>query len=711
MPEIARKTRRSRWLVPALLTVLWLIFAAYSGDYGGRLGEVVKNDNAAFLPASAEATKVAAMEGDFYGNEQIPAVVVYTRPAGISAADRATVDADIEFFATVPGVNGRPTGPVPSKDGVALEVFVPLQTTGDATLLPAAVEKIRDQASSHPGLSSAVTGPGGITADFSVVFAGVDVTLLLVALGVVLVILVIVYRSVLLPIVVLISALFSQGMAALVVFLLARADIIKLNGQSQGTLIIICVGAATDYALLLVGRYREELRDQESKYAAMGTALRRTTPTILASGFTVIIAMLCLMLADLNSNRGYGPVFAVGIASAMLATLTFLSAVLTLLGRSAFWPVRPTYGSAHTERTGVWGRLAATIARRPRRIWIGATVVLLAMVAFLPTFRITDVSSADSFLTTPESVRGLDVLSRHFPAGSGAPALVIVPAASQDTLIPVVRSVPGVADVAPYTADPSGGRPVVADGKVLLQATLADSSDSAAAQKTVDRLRDAVHAADDGALVGGTTAIAVDTARAGWSDQKKITPIVLLVVLALLVLLLRSLVAPLLLIGTVVLSVAATFGLSAVVFNHVFGFPGADPALPLFCVVFLIALGVDYNIFLMTRVREESHHLGDTRQGVQRGLATTGGVITSAGVVLAATFSVLGIIPLLALAQIAFIVVAGVLVDTFIVRALLVPALTYDVGPGIWWPGRRERPPAGAVPVPADPQHSPAAAR
>jgi RND superfamily putative drug exporter len=685
-----RPRRRLRWLLPAVLTVIWLVFAGGAGNYGGKLGEVVKNDNAAFLPSSADATKVAKLEPNFYGAEQIPAVVVYARDTGVSPSDQAAIAEDVRYFQSVNGVAGPAVGPIPAQDGKALQVVVPLTTTGNATLLPGAVEEIRKRAQSHEGMTANVTGPGGMSADFSVVFGGVDVTLLLVTLGVVFLILIVVYRSLILPLLVLTSALFTQALAALVVYFLAHDDIIKLNGQSQGTLIIICIGAATDYALLLVGRYREELRDRESKYEAMGVALRRTVPTILASGFTVIIAMMCLLLADLSSNRGYGPVFAIGIGAALVATLTFLSSLLVLFGRAAFWPVRPTFGSEHRLEHGIWARAARLVSRRPRLVWTATAVLLLALIAALPTFKVSSVSASDSFLTKPDSVTGLDVLAKHFPAGSGSPALIVAPVATEQAVAAAAKRVTGVADVTPFSADPPGAtaKPKVVDGQVLLQATLTDPADSSAAQKTVDRLRDAVRTADPSALVGGTSAIAVDTARAGWADLKKIVPIVLLVVLILLIVLLRAVVGPLLLILTVVLSVAATFGVSALVFNHVFHFPGADPSLPLFCVVFLIALGVDYNIFLMARVREESQRQHDTRQGVVRGLTTTGGVITSAGVVLAATFSVLGIIPLLALAQIAFIVVAGILIDTFVVRALLAPALSYNVGDRFWWPWR-----------------------
>jgi RND superfamily putative drug exporter len=694
-----------RWIVPAVLVVLWVLFNGVAGGYAERLGEVVKNDNAAFLPAGAESTKVAGWEQRFVGSEQLPAVVLYQRQDGaVTDADRSAVAGDIQAFGEVDGVVADPIGPIPSEDGTALQVIVPVTATGDATVLPRAVEQFRERAGTHPGLRANVTGPAGFQADFSDVFAGIDVALLLVALGVVFVILVGVYRSIILPIAVLLTAVFAQTLAAVAVYQLASHDVIKLNGQSQGTLIIICIGAATDYALLLAGRFREELTRHRSRFDAIRVAVRRTTTTILASGLTVIIAMMCLLLADLSSNRGYGPVFALGVSAAMIATLTFLAALLALLGRAAFWPVRPRYGAGHARGERLWGRLSGIIGTRPRRTWLATGVILLALAAFIPSFRTASVPVGDQFLRTPDSVIGLDALGTHFPAGSGAPALIVARADAEASLTGVAQGVDGVADVASYSNTGSGSATEI-DGHIMLQATLADPPDSGAARDTIARLRASVHRSEPTALVGGNTAVAVDTAAAGWTDLKTILPIVLVVVLLLLIVVLRAIVAPLLLAATVVLSVAATIGTAAVIFNHLAGIPGADPSLPLFCVVFLIALGVDYNIFLMARAREESSRLGDTRAGVLRALTATGGVITSAGVVLAATFSVLGIVPFLPLVQIAIIIATGILIDTFLVRALLVPALSHDVGARIWWPSRlsTKKPAADPDATTADP--------
>jgi RND superfamily putative drug exporter len=577
-------------------------------------------------------------------------------------------------------------GPFTSDDGRALQIVVPLSTTGDATVLPAAVKDIRARAQGHPGLAAHVTGPGGMSGDFANIFDGANVRLLLIASTAVFIILILVYRSLLMPVLVLLTAQLAQTLASVAVYVLARDGIISLNGQSQGALILICLGAATDYALLIVGRYREELRDHQSTYAALRVSMRRTVPAIVASGLTVIVAMLCLLLSRLSSNRGYGPVLSLGVGASLIATLTFLPAVLALLGRAAFWPVRPRYGSAHKADRGIWGRIARLVARRPRAVWVGTGLVLITGAAFLPTFRASGSPMSEQFLGhRPDSVIGLDVLAEHYAAGAGAPALITATAATQTELTMAVAGVSGVQDVTPYRDTPTAP-PKVVDGRILLQATLSDPADSAAAQDTVTRLRDAVHAVDPSALVGGVTATNIDTVEAGWADLRIVVPLVLLVVLLLLVTLLRAVVGPLLLIATVALSVAATIGLAAIAFNRILDLPASDASLPLFCIVFLIAFGVDYNIFLMTRVREETAQHHDARGGVIRGLTTTGGVITSAGVVLGVTFAMFALLPFVPLVQIAVIIVSGILIDTFVVRALLVPAVTYTVGRAVWWP-------------------------
>ncbi|GHH33908.1 MMPL family transporter [Lentzea cavernae] len=650
-----------------VLLVVWLALGGFTGPYSGKLSEVSENDSSAFLPNSAESTQVAELQKKFQREQAIPAIVVIERSGGLTEEDRRYLTDQAKGFQASPVI--------PAPDGnEAAQVVLLLDPAKD---VKDSVFQIRDSTRSAPeGLTVLVTGPAAQVADLVEAFGGIDGLLLLVAGAVVALILLVVYRSPLLPVVVLVSAVFALGLASFVVYLLAKNDVLALNGQSQGILSILVFGAATDYALLLVSRFREELRDTQDKVAAIKTAWRGTIEPIAASAGTVILGVLCLLFSDLDSNKGLGPVAAIGIGAALLTTMTFLPAALALLGRGAFWPFAPKFGSEHPETSGLWGRVANLVRRKPRAIWIVTTLVLLAGAAFLPQLKASGTAQSDVFLTPVESVAGQEVLSRHFPGGTGSPTVII---ASESKTAEVVQKakVDGVADVRP-----SG----TADGLVRIEATLQDAPDSDAAVEAVQRLRAAVDGID-GTKVGGPTATLLDTRTTSEHDRMLIIPIVLVVIFLILALLLRSLLAPLLLIATVVLSFAATMGVSALVFNHVFDFPGADPVVPLFGFVFLVALGIDYNIFLMTRVREETRELG-TVDGTIRGLSLTGGVITSAGVVLAATFAALAVLPILFLTQIAFIVAFGVLLDTLLVRSLLVPALSVDIGGRIWWPSK-----------------------
>lgn len=653
-------------VLAGVLLVVWLALGGFTGPYAGKLSEVAENDNSAFLPNSAESTQVAELQKKFQQENVIPAIVVVERSGGLTPEDRKYLADEVSGFKASPVI--------PAQDGQAAQAIVLLDPAKD---VKDAVFELRDGTRGAPqGLTVLVTGPAAQVADLVEAFGGIDGLLLLVAGGVVALILLVVYRSPLLPLVVLVSAVFALGLASFVVYLLAKNDVLALNGQSQGILSILVVGAATDYALLLVSRYREELRDTEDKIAAIKTAWRGTIEPIAASAGTVILGLLCLLFSDLDSNKGLGPVAAIGIAAALITTMTFLPATLALLGRGAFWPFAPKFGSKHPETSGLWGRVATLVRRKPRAIWIVTTLVLLAGAAFLPQLKASGTAQSDVFLTPVESVAGQEVLSRHFPGGTGSPTVIIASEGSADEVVQKAE-VDGVADV-----KPSG----TADGLVRIEATLKDAPDSDAAVATVERLRAAVDGID-GTKVGGPTATLLDTRNTSEHDRTLIIPIVLLVIFLILTVLLRSLLAPLLLIATVVLSFAATMGVSALVFNHVLDFPGSDPVVPLFGFVFLVALGIDYNIFLMTRVREETQRLG-TVEGTLRGLSLTGGVITSAGVVLAATFAALAVLPILFLTQLAFIVAFGVLLDTLLVRSLLVPALSVDIGGRIWWPSK-----------------------
>jgi RND superfamily putative drug exporter len=649
----------------------------------------------------------------FSESESLPFVIVMEADGKVTpeqqqaAAGYVAALPDLEL----PGVGeGRTLGDyltdtprvaIPSEDGEALLLVVPVdEATATATVeetsaLFEATEALRAAAAetlAPVGLDTYVTGPGGITADLVNAFGGIDGILLLVALGVVFVILLVVYRSPILPFAVLITAIFGLALAVMVVYPLADNDVIGLSGQSQGILFILVVGAATDYALLLVSRYKEELHDQESTWGAMKRAWRGSVEPIAASAATVVLGLLCLLLSDLASTSGLGPVGALGIVGALVAALTFLPAVLLLFGRRIFWPAVPRVDHVHQEDKiggrGVWGRVASLVGNHPRRTWVLTLAALLAAAAFLPTFKAEGITQADTFLTEVESVTGQEVLAEHFPAGSGSPVQVLTPEAKTQQVVDVLSKEEGVNE--PYAGLAPGAPPKVVDGNVLVQATLTASADSPEADDVVRRLRADLDAVGTEVLVGGQTAMNVDVRDASDRDVRVIIPAILAVVFLVLTVLLRSFVAPLLLVVANVISFAATLGVSALVFNHVFDFPGADPSTPLYGFVFLVALGIDYSIFLMTRVREEATRVG-TRRGILVGLAVTGGVITSAGIVLAATFSALAILPLLFLAQIAFIVAFGVLLDTLVVRSLLVPALAYDIGPRIWWPSRLAR--------------------
>jgi putative drug exporter of the RND superfamily len=670
----------SKWLILGF----WLVVFVLALSPAGKLTGAQENDAVSWLPGDAESTSVLRDSAAFQSSDEIPAVVVYERTGGATNGDVAAVAAQMKQFADVDGVQRDPVGPIPSADKRALQVLVPIDAgSGGWEALGTAVDEIRAITDDGPaGLSVHITGPGGFAADSSEAFAGIDGKLLYSAVGVVVVILLLTYRSPILWMLPVFSAVVSLMVAQAAVYFLATKADLTVNAQSAGILTVLVFGAGTDYALLLVARYREELRRHEDRHEAMAFALHRSGPAIFASGSTVIAGMLCLLLASMNSTQGLGPVAAVGIAVALLVMLTLLPALLVIMGRWFFWPLRPSYGSADHTETGVWARVGQRIARAPRRTWVVTALVLAIASIGLLRLDANGLQNKDSFYGTPDSVVGAEVLAEHFPAGSGQPVVVIAAKDAAGAVRTAFAGTDGIEDVSD---------PVYEGDLAFLQGTLSDRPDSQAAKDTVDRVRATVHTVpSDGAEVGGGTAIALDTLRASSSDTRVIIPVVLLVVFLILMLLLRALVAPLVLVGTVVLSFGAALGISALIFRHLFHFAGADSSLPLFVFVFLVALGIDYNIFLMTRVHEEAKVVG-TRTGALVGLAATGGVITSAGLVLAGTFAVLGTLPVVSFAEIGIAVALGVLLDTIIVRAVLVTALNLDLGPRMWWPSALAR--------------------
>ena len=702
-----------RWVRPLIglvLTLLWIAIAGLGGPYFGRIGEVSSNDQASYLPSSAESTQVQKRLTGFLGGDTIPAVVVAERPGGLTDEDRTWLNAQFTGLPKqVSAISGGVSPAFVSADGEAGQIFVPLSTKAEVRT---AVADLRASLKGAPtGLAVYVTGAAGLSADLGGAFAGVDWLLLLVAVAAVLVILVVVYRSPLLPIMVLLASMSALCAAVLANFYLAKAGILKVNAQVQGILFILVIGAATDYSLLYVSRFREALRDYRSVWDATKAAWKGSFEPILASGCTVIAGLMCLLLSDLASNKALGPVAAVGIAFAVLVALTFVPALLLLCGRAAFWPRRPGYGSLHSEKNvrSAWVRAAGAVGRRARPMWIIVGILLVLGCFGLLGLKAGGVAASDLVLGRSEARDGQTVLAAHFPGGSGQPVQVIVPEAKLGEAANIALANTGVSGAsvvskdslsgsiplpAPKEAPVAQARPTVVDGDVMMQLVLKDKADSLVAEQTVTELRAKLHAVDPSITIGGQTATALDSNLTSARDRNLIIPLVLVVITLILMALLRSIVAPLLLTLATLLSFGTALGVSSLIFNHVLMFPGADPSVPLYGFVFLVALGIDYNIFLMTRVREESLTHG-TKDGVLRGLVVTGGVITSAGVVLAATFAALAVIPILFLVQLAIIVAFGVLLDALVVRALFVPALVYEVGDKAWWPSklaaRRER--------------------
>jgi putative drug exporter of the RND superfamily len=679
----------TKWVVVGF----WLVILVLAFPLSSKLTGAEKNDASAWLPASAESTAVLNAQDRFQSPNVFSGVIVYSRDSGITPADRAKASVDASRFASVPGaVPGSIVGPVKSADGKALATLIKVnvgsQGWSGAEKAVNSIRAIAGPTTSANGLTYHVTGPLGVSSDSNRQFSGIDSTLLISAIAVVIVILLITYRSPVLWLLPVISSGVALIIAEAVVYLFAAHAGLTVNAQSAGILYVLVFGASTDYALLIVARYREELRRHDRRHAAMAEALRRAGPAIIASGSAVILALLTLLAADLQSTKDLGPVLAIGVAVGMLVMLTLLPALMVVFPRGIFWPYRPAFGSPEPTTRGTWARVGWGIAVRPRLTWITTAVILGILAIGLTGLKAHGLTTAQGFRGTPDSVKGQTVLAEHFPAGAGQPVVVIGNPGKVLPLRSAFAATPGIAAVTP---------PAIRGGYAYLEGTLNSAPDSQAAYATIDRVRDSVHAVPGAdAKVGGTTAINLDVQRADAHDRNVIIPLILVVVFFILGLLLRALVAPLILIATVVLSFAAALGVSAFFFNHVFGFGGADTSFPLLVFVFLVALGIDYNIFLMTRVREEAIKR-DTRHGAIIGLAATGGVITSAGFVLAGTFAVLATIPATFLTELGFAVAFGILLDTIVVRSVLVTALNLDIGRWMWWPSRLARKPDPAT--------------
>jgi RND superfamily putative drug exporter len=709
------KGRKALWI--AIVSILvWLSIGGFAGGAFSKISTVQENDNSAFLPDSAESTIAGEVLVKFSSQDDqlFPALLLLLgdlNPAtNAQAFERVNKYSATLLSKTLPATGkplstyfarGVPLTPIPSADGKAILINAQLDfAVADANIdgepiFPKIIEFIREDMEKEftsAGITTHVTGPAGLFADLFEAFGSIDTRLLQTTLIVVAIILIVVYRSPVLWILPLFTAASALGIATMIVYYLAREDIIDLNGQTQGILDVLVLGAATDYALLLIARYREELHQHQSRFEAMKIALRGVVEPIIASGSTVIAGLMVLLLSDLSSNRGLGPVGSIGIASSMLAVLTLLPALLIVFGRWIFWPKIPRFGDVDEKLSGIWSKVGSLVDRRPKAVWISTALALLIFAGFSTTLKSDGLSQSEAFTTRTDSVIGLEKLGEHFPSGEGTPVEIVVDQADIASAAAAIGRVANVASVVPLTnVDPLTQRPTselkVVDGKVVLYATLKVAPDSAEGKESIPLIRQAAKQVNPNILVGGQSAIGYDVDQSSRRDNRVIIPIVLLLIAVILGFLLRSILAAALLLGTVVLSFAATLGVCALVFDHVFGFAGTDAAFPLFAFIFLVALGIDYNIFLMTRVREESLKIG-TRAGIIKGLTVTGGVITSAGIVLAATFGVLGILPLVFLAELGFAVAFGVLLDTIIVRSLLVPALVRVIGPKIWWPSK-----------------------
>jgi RND superfamily putative drug exporter len=696
-----------------LVVIIWFMIAGIFGPLFGKLTSVQENNNSSFLPKGAEATQAADVIATFSTKESFnfPTLILFegkSTPATFEAinAHMATVG-NLTLDGTTAKISdylspGERISVFPSQDGQAILANIPLDgesiaktLPNEKPVLPAVIKALREDVkpiAETNGYTHYVTGPGGLLGDLFSAFGTLDSSLLLTTLGVVAIILIIVYRSPILWVIPLLSSLFALSMAGGIVYLLAKNDIIDVDGQSQGILSVLVIGAATDYALLLIARYREELHLHASRFDAMRAAYKGVWEPILASGSTVAISLLILLFSQLTNTAGLGPIGAIGIVCSMFTILTLLPAFLLVFGRWIFWPRRPLFDGDDHVMSGPWSKVANGIGRNPRRAWAITGVILIAFAFTSTTLKADGIGTVDTFTGNPESVVGQKLLVKHFPGGEGDPTQVVISADKIAAVTAALKSAPGVKNIAP-TLDgiPMPGQPLpevkIVNGKAILNLTLDKAPDSVEAGNEVPEIRRLAKAADATALVGGTSAVYFDIRTANNQDNRTIIPIILFVITLILGLLLRSILSAVLLLGTVVLSYFATLGVCALVFNHVFGFAGGDNSFPLFVFIFLVALGIDYNIFLMTRVREESMKIG-TRAGVIKGVTVTGSVITSAGIVLAATFAVLGLLPLVPLAELGFAVAFGVLLDTIIVRSVLVPALVHTIGPKIWWPSK-----------------------
>ncbi|MEV0633745.1 MMPL family transporter [Streptomyces sp. NPDC050619] len=672
-------TRTRRRAVPWVLLGLWVALLAFMSPFSAKLSDVQADRAVDYLPASADSTQVAKIQEQLPGGETTELVLVYHRDGGLTAADRTTAQRQVDEIEGANQLTGTPKG-VPSEDGTTLMYPVASNEPGtDEELRDAFVNDVRDVAQGDGGLSVDVGGPGALATDAGAVYDSLDGPLLYTTVGVVAILLIIIYRSPLLWLVPLAVAGVADYLSMGFAYGLHSAFDTSVSGQSTGIMTILVFGVGTDYALLLIARYREELRRIERPYDAMRAALRGCGPAVLASSGTVAVGLLCLLAADLNSSRGMGPMGTVGVLSALLAMLTLLPALLVLLGRRVFWPLVPAFGSQPKERRSLFAAMGSSAGRRPLAVLAGGVVLLGALALGMLNLPGT-VKQEDSFVDRPEAVVAMQTLAAAYPEASTQPINVITPSGQADATLATLKDHQGVASV-------ERGRS--GEGWTEISVVAKDAPQSAGETATIKSLR----AELDGSYIGGPSAEQLDLKDTNSSDMKIVVPLVLASVLLILVALLRSLVAPLLLVAAVVAVWGASLGIGGLVFGPVFGFEGTDPGLGLLSFVFLVALGVDYGIFLMHRMREESLAGAEPVTAALTALRTTGGVIASAGLVLAATFGVLLNMGLVQLVELGFVIAVGVLLDTFLVRTYLVTSAGVALGRKVWWPGPLSREP------------------
>jgi RND superfamily putative drug exporter len=672
---------------------LWVAVLAFVAPFAGKLADVQHDRVTDYLPANADSTQVAEIQDQLPGGETTEMVLVYHRDGGLTAADRATAAEQVDMIAGQHELTGTPKG-IPSEDGTTLMYPVASNEPGtDEDLRDELVNDVRDVAQGEGGLSVDVGGTGALSTDAAEVYNSLGGPLLYTTAAVVAILLILIYRSPVLWLVPLAVAGVADYLSMGVAYGLNQAFGTTISGQSTGIMTILVFGAGTDYALLLVSRYREELRRIERPYDAMVAALRGCGPAVLASSGTVAAGLLCFLAADLNSSRGMGPLGTVGVLCALVAMLTLLPAILVLLGRRVFWPLVPAFGSTPKQRRSLFTAMGSSAGRRPLAV-LAAGGVLLGVLA-LGAFNLPgSVKQEDSFVDKPEAVAAMETLAKAYPERGTQPIDVITPQGRADETLATIRDAQGV---------DSAEKGRAGDGWTEISVLAKDPPQSAGETRTIETLRDELK----GSYVGGASAQQIDLVDTNARDTKIVVPLVLASVLLILIALLRSLVAPLILVAAVVAVWAAALGIGGLVFGPVFGFEGTDPGLGLLSFVFLVALGVDYGIFLMHRMREESLSGKEPVAAALTALRTTGGVIASAGLVLAATFAVLMNMGLVQLVELGFVISVGVLLDTFLVRTYLVTSASVALGRKVWWPGRLSREPKPKPDQDADPEEPP----